>query len=75
MQLGEEEYFASRLPEIAELAGARRKSAIAALEGDRPQSFTRPGGEARFESGNEFFRASGRFDLTARVRSIIRTVC
>jgi hypothetical protein len=32
MQLGEEEYFASRLPEVVELAGVGRKRAIAALE-------------------------------------------
>ena len=32
MQLSEEEYFAQRLPEIAELAGAARKRAIAALK-------------------------------------------
>ena len=29
MQLGEEEYFAQRAPEIAELSGAARKHAIA----------------------------------------------
>jgi hypothetical protein len=67
MQLGEEEYFASRLPEIAELAGAARKRAIAALEDERPEIFAEyEADKRRFESGNEFARASGRFDLSAR---------
>ncbi len=67
VQLGEEEYFESRAPEIAELKGAARKRAIAALEVDRPElfaEFTRS--KRQFEAMNEFSRASGRFDLTAR---------
>ena len=40
MQLGEEEYFAQHLPEIAELAGAVRKRAIAALEKENPLAFS-----------------------------------
>jgi hypothetical protein len=67
IQLGEEEYFASRLPEVAELAGIGRKRAIAALEAERPEIFAEYEAEKRrFEAGNEFARASGRFDLTAR---------
>jgi len=67
MQLGEEEYFAQRLPEIAELAGAARKKAIAALETERPEIFTAyQADKRRFEGGNEFARAAGRFDLTAK---------
>src|SRR5207245_4938496 len=67
MQLGEEEYFASSLPEIAELAGAGRKRAIAALEAARPAIFAGyQADKRRFEAGNEFARASGRFALTAR---------
>jgi hypothetical protein len=67
MQLGEEEYFAQRLPEIAELAGAARKRAIAALEQESPTTFaTYKADKRRFEAANEFARASGRFDLTAR---------
>jgi len=67
MQLGEEEYFAQRLPEIAEFAGAVRKQAISALERDNPAIFaTYQADKRRFEAGNEFARASGRFDLTAR---------
>jgi hypothetical protein len=67
MQLGEEEYFAQRMPEIAELAGAERKRQIAALERNNPTAFRAFQVEKRrFEAGNEFARCSGRFDLTAR---------
>jgi hypothetical protein len=67
MQLSEEEYFAQRLPEIAELAGAARKRAIAALEHANPAAFAKyQTDRRRFEDGNEFARSSGRFDLTAR---------
>lgn len=67
MQLGEEEYFAQRLPEIAELAGAARKKAIAALETEHPAIYAGYRRDKRqFEVANEFMRASGRFDLTAR---------
>jgi hypothetical protein len=67
MQLGEEEYFASRLPEIAELTGAARKKAIKALEAENAAAFAEyQTAKRRFEAGNEFARASGRFDLTAR---------
>ncbi|MGZ3215978.1 Eco57I restriction-modification methylase domain-containing protein [Paracoccus sp. T5] len=67
MQLSEEEYFASRKPEIAELKGAARKRAIAKLEAAEPEVFASFAVDKRaFESGNEFARESGRFDLTAR---------
>jgi hypothetical protein len=67
MQLGEEEYFATRKPEIAALTGAARKRAIAALAKDDPSIFAEFAQDKRqFESGNEFARESGRFDLTAR---------
>jgi hypothetical protein len=67
MQLGEEEYFAQRSPEIAELAGATRKRAIAALEQENPALFTRyQEDKRRFEASNQFARESARFDLTAR---------
>lgn len=67
MQLGEEEYFAQRSPEIAELSGAARKRAIAALETETPSLFsTYQADKRRFEATNEFARESGRFDLTAR---------
>lgn len=67
MQLGEEEYFASRDPDIAAMKGAQRKKAIAALADSDPALFAAYESDKRaFESVNEFTRASGRFDLTAR---------
>ncbi len=67
MQLSEEEYFAQRLPEISALAGVVRKRAIAKLASDHPTIFADyQEDKRRFEAGNEFFRSSGRFDLTAR---------
>ncbi len=67
VQLGEEEYFESRVPEIAALKGATRKRAIAALEAERPEIFADFQRDKRtFDAMNEFARASGRFDLTAR---------
>lgn len=67
VQLGEEEYFESRAPEIAALKGATRKAAIKALEIERPELFTEFASDKRqFEAMNDFARASGRFELTAR---------
>jgi hypothetical protein len=67
MQLGEEEYFAQRLPEIAELTGAARKREIAALKTENPLAFeVYQNDKRRFEASNGFARASGRFELTAR---------
>ncbi len=67
MQLGEEEYFAKRLPDIASMAGAARKKAIAELAQQRPEIFFAYLADKRhFEAANEFARASGRFELTAR---------
>ncbi|MFN3293916.1 MAG: restriction endonuclease, partial [Gemmobacter sp.] len=63
----EEEYFATRKPEIAALSGAARKAAIAQLETTDPASFASFIRDKRqFEAVNEFARESGRFDLTAR---------
>ena len=57
LQLGEEEYFAQRLPEIAELAGATRKRAIGALEKENPTAFAiYQADKRRFEASNEFAR-------------------
>ena len=65
-QLGEEEYFATRHPEIAKLAGAKRKAAIAALETTDPRLWNHYLTDKRgYEATNTFFRESGRFDLTA----------
>jgi hypothetical protein len=67
VQLGEEEYFATRAPEIAALPGATRKRAIAALEREQPDLFEAYRVEKRrFEATNEFARAGGRFIRTAR---------
>lgn len=67
VQLGEEEYFTSRVPEIALLKGATRKRAIAALEIEQPEIFAQFENDKRgFDAMNEFARTSGRFDLTAR---------
>lgn len=67
VQLSEEEYFASRVPEIATMKGAARKRAIAALETEHPQIFEQYQADKRnFDAMNEFARAGGRFDLTAR---------
>ncbi|WP_395334283.1 N-6 DNA methylase (plasmid) [Novosphingobium sp. BL-8H] len=67
VQLGEQEYFESRVPDIAEMKGAARKKAIAALAGTHPEIFTEYARDKRrFEAINDFARAGGRFDLTAR---------
>jgi hypothetical protein len=67
VQLSEDEYFASRVPEVAALKGATRKSAIAALETEHPKIFVQYETDKRiFDAVNEFARASGRFKLTAR---------
>lgn len=65
-QLGEEEFFATRAPHIAELAGDRRKRAIASLEVDDPRLWQAYIGESqRIAASNNFVRESGRFQLTA----------
>ncbi|MFG6083639.1 DNA methyltransferase [Paracoccus litorisediminis] len=67
VQLGEKEYFESRVPEIATLKGAARKKAISGLAQSHPEIFAEFAKDKRqFESANEFARAAGRFDLTAR---------
>jgi hypothetical protein len=67
MQLSEKEYFASRNPEIAVLAGAARKKAIEALAKTAPAAYEEFAIAKRsFDASNEFARESGRFDLTAK---------
>lgn len=67
VQLGEQEYFESRVPDIAEMKGAARKKAIAALVDTHPEIFAEYARDKRrFEAINDFARAGGRFDLTAR---------
>lgn len=66
MQLADKEYFAIRKPEIAALAGAKRKKAIESLATSDPRAFDEFVKEKRhFEAVNEFARATDRFDLTA----------
>ncbi len=67
MQLSDKEYFATRKPEIAALAGAARKRAIDELERtDPPAYFDFTVAKRVFDASNEFARESGRFDLTAK---------
>ena len=67
VQLSEEEYFASRVPEIATMKGTARKAAIAELETELPAAFRQYQQDKRnFDAMNEFARAGGRFNLTAR---------
>ncbi|WP_147061349.1 Eco57I restriction-modification methylase domain-containing protein, partial [Kozakia baliensis] len=67
VQLGEQEYFESRIPDIAEMKGAVRKKAIAALVDTHPEIFAEyVRDKRRFEAINDFARAGSRFDLTAR---------
>lgn len=66
LQLSEEEFFAPRAPAIAAMAGAQRKRAIAELEVELPrlwQEFVLA--QRAQDSCNEYFRAAGRFPLTA----------
>jgi len=67
MQLGEEEYFMQRAPEIAMLSGAKRKKAISQLENEQPAIHAEYIRDLRAnEAGNELARSGGRFDLSAR---------
>src|SRR5690606_21107832 len=66
LQLSEEEFFAARAPKIAELPGARRKKAIAALERENPflwDAFVAE--KIRYEASSGFLRTNPRFGLTA----------
>ena len=69
MQLSEKEYFATRHPEIAALAGAARKKAIDQLEYTDPAAFQNfVIAKRAFDASNQFARGSSRFDMTARGR-------
>lgn len=66
LQTSEEEFFASRSPSIAAMAGEKRKQAIAALEESTPwlwKQFTDT--KRQNDAANQYFRASGRFPLSA----------
>lgn len=65
-QMGEEEFFAARAPHIAQLAGDKRKRAIAKLEVVDPRLWDEYVVEGRrIAAANNFYRESGRFSLTA----------
>lgn len=67
VQLSEQEYFASRKPEIAALSGDARKQAIEGLATSDPAAYLDFAVSKRFsEANNEFAREGGRFALTAR---------
>jgi hypothetical protein len=66
-QLSEEEFFASRAPNVSELAGAQRKKAIANLKYESPFLWDEYQKEMHIcEAKNKFYRFSGRFPLTAK---------
>lgn len=66
MQMGEEEFFATRAPYIAELIGDKRKRAIAALPETEPRLWSEYETQAqRIAAVNNFVRESGRYPLTA----------
>ncbi len=66
LQLSEEEFFASRAPSIAALAGDKRKRAIAALEQASPWLWDQfEAAKRQYEVANLYFRAGGRFPLAA----------
>jgi hypothetical protein len=65
-QLSEEEYFSVYSPDIAILAGARRKAAIKRLVQDNPPLWQRYlKDKYDYETTNNFIRESGLFPLTA----------
>lgn len=66
LQLGEEEFFASRAPSVAALAGDKRKKAIAELERTAPWLWGQfHDAKRQYDAANLFFRSGGRFPLAA----------
>lgn len=66
LQLSEEEFFASRAPSVAALAGDKRKKAIADLEQTAPWLWVQfHAAKRQNDAANLFFRAGGRFPLSA----------
>ncbi|CDQ09669.1 conserved protein of unknown function [Acidithiobacillus ferrivorans] len=65
-QMGEEEFFTTRAPHIAQQAGDKRKQAIAALPETDPRLWAAYVSESqRIAASNNFYRESGRFALSA----------
>jgi hypothetical protein len=67
LEFSEEEFFASREPQIARLAGHARKSAIDALAAENPRLHAEfMTAQHRHAAVASFTRGSGRYPLTAR---------
>lgn len=67
VQISDEEFFAARLPEIAQMKSAARKRAIAELEVTSPLHFAEYVLAKRFsDAQNEFARSSDRFKFSAQ---------
>jgi hypothetical protein len=67
VKLSEKEYFAARAPEIASLAGAKRKSAIVKLQAEDADLWHAYESALRQAEGeSHFIRSSGRFPLCGR---------
>ena len=67
VKLSEKEFFAARAPEIAELAGAKRKAAITRLQTDNPALWGAYNDALRQADGeSHFIRSSGRYPLCGR---------
>jgi hypothetical protein len=67
LEFSEEEFFASREPQIARLAGHARKSAIDALSAENPRLHAElVTAQHRHAAVASFTRGSGRYPLTAR---------
>jgi hypothetical protein len=69
LQLDEEEYFSNRNPDVAQLRGSARATAIAELPFSNPRVHMAFLKDKRiFEASSEYARESGRFPLTAHGR-------
>jgi hypothetical protein len=67
VKLSEKEFFAARAPEIAALAGAKRKAAITKLQHDQPLLWDEYQFSLRQAEGeSHFIRNSGRYPLCGR---------
>ena len=65
-QMGEEEFFASKAPQISVLAGEKRKKAISELATINPQLWNQFIFEShKINAANNFYKGSGRFKLSA----------
>jgi len=68
-ELKEQEWFASRRPDIAEIAGAKRKKLIENLQNDDPELWTAYCEDLRYANGiSQLVRQTGRYPLCGRGR-------